>query len=95
VKDTKQDLTLRPSTYWEEIKREANDILRRKIARSRRVRLDDTNMVLSVKSQRDIDKGFEGTCVDWQVVEKQLLAWAHLFHLGKKIRLQISINYNL
>lgn len=93
VKDTKEDLTLRPSTYWEEIKREANDILRRKIARSRRVRLDDTNMVLSVKSQRDIDKRFEGTSVDWQVVEKQLLAWTHLFRLGKRIRLQISINY--
>lgn len=93
VKDTKQDLTLPPSSYWEDIKKEANNILRRKIARSRRVRLDDTNMVLSVKSQRDIDKRFEGTAVDWQIVEKQLLAWAYLFRLGKKIRLQISINY--
>jgi hypothetical protein len=26
-------------------------------------------------------------------VEKQLLAWAHLFRRGKKIRLKISINY--
>lgn len=40
------------------------------------MRLDDTNMVLSVKCQRDIDKRFDGTSVDWQVVEKQLLAWA-------------------
>jgi hypothetical protein len=31
------------------------------------VRLDDTNMVLLVKSQRDIDKRFEGITVDWQV----------------------------
>lgn len=93
VKDTKQDLTLRPSSYWEEIKSDASKIVRRKIARTRRVRLDDTVMVLSVNSQRNIDKHFEGTSVDWQDVEKQLLAWAHLFYRGKTIRLQIAINF--
>ncbi|KAJ5737221.1 uncharacterized protein N7483_002346 [Penicillium malachiteum] len=35
----------------------------------------------------------DGTSVDWTAVEKQLLAWAYLFRRGKKIRLQISINY--
>ncbi|KAJ5728932.1 uncharacterized protein N7483_003440 [Penicillium malachiteum] len=50
-------------------------------------------MVLSVNSQRNIDKHFEGTSIDWTAVEKRLLAWAYLFHRGKKIRLQISINY--
>lgn len=93
VKDTKQDLTQPPRSYWEQIKEDACNILRRKTARGRRVRLDDTDMVLSVNSQRDIDKHFEGTSVDWTVVEKQLLAWAYLFRRGKKIRLQISINY--
>jgi len=93
VKDTKQDLTQPPRSFWEQIKEEASNILRRKIPRGRRVRLDDTNMVLSVNSQRDIDKHFEGTNVDWTAVEKQLLAWAHLARRGKKIRLQISINY--
>ncbi|KAJ5993368.1 hypothetical protein N7451_009092 [Penicillium sp. IBT 35674x] len=80
-------------SYWEQIKEDACNILRRKTARGRRVRLDDTDMVLSVNSQRNIDKHFEGTSVDWTVVEKQLLAWAYLFRRGKKIRLQISINY--
>lgn len=93
VKDTKQDLTQPPRSYWEQIKEDACSILRRKTARGRRVRLDDTDMVLSVNSQRDIDKHFEGTSVDWTVVEKQLLAWAYLFRRGKKIRLRISINY--
>ncbi|CAG8254824.1 unnamed protein product [Penicillium salamii] len=93
VKDTKQDLTQPPRSYWEQIKEDACNILRRKTARGRRVRLDDTDMVLSVNSQRDIDKHFEGTSVDWTVVEKQLLAWAFLFRRGKKIRLRISINY--
>lgn len=95
VKNTEQDLTFRPSSYWEQIKEDASNILRRKIARSRRVRLDDTDLVLSVndRSQRDITKHFEDTGVDWIAVEKQLLAWAHLLRVGKKIRLQISINF--
>jgi hypothetical protein len=93
VKDSKQDLTQPPRSFWEQIKEEASNILRRKIARGRRVRLDDTNMVLSMNSQRDIDKHFQGTNVDWTAVEKQLLACAHLARRGKNIRLQISINY--
>ncbi|KAJ5111804.1 hypothetical protein NUU61_001434 [Penicillium alfredii] len=95
VKDTEQDLTLPPSSYWEQIKEDAGSILRRKIARSRRVRLDDTSLVLSVndRSQRDLTKRFEGTRIDWTAVEKQLLAWGHLYRRGKKPRLQISINY--
>ena len=95
VKDTEQELTLPPSYYWERIKEDAEGILRRKIARSRRVRLDDTALVLSVndRSQRDLTKRFEGTGIDWTAVEKQLLACSHLYRLGKKLRLQISINY--
>jgi hypothetical protein len=93
VKDTKQDLTQPRRLYWEQLQEDACSILRQKIARDRRVGLDDTDMVLSVNSQRAIDKHFEGTGVDWTAVEKQLLAWGHLFRRGKKIRLQISIKY--
>lgn len=63
VKDTKASLTQPPRSYWEQIKENAGNILRRKSARSRRLRLDDTDMLLSVNSQRDIDKHFEGTSV--------------------------------
>lgn len=95
VKDTEQELTLPPSSYWEQIKEDPEGILRQKIARSRRVRLDDTTLVLSVndRTQRDLTKRFDGTGIDWTAVEKQLLAWGHLYRLGKKLRLQISINY--
>ncbi|OQE62923.1 hypothetical protein PENNAL_c0256G06018 [Penicillium nalgiovense] len=95
TKDTEQNLALPPSSYWEKINEKAAGLLRRKIARDRRVRPDDTTIVVSVKdrSQRDLTKRFESTDIDWTTVEKQLLAWAHLYHLGKKLLLQISINY--
>ncbi|KAJ5320144.1 hypothetical protein N7508_000427, partial [Penicillium antarcticum] len=52
------------------IKEDASNILRRKIARGRRVRLDNTDIVLLVNSYRSIDKHFEVTSVDWTVAEK-------------------------
>lgn len=70
-----QDLALLPSSYWERVKNTAGNILRRKIVYTRRVRLDDTNLVVSVnkRSQSDLIKRFEGASVDWTKVEKQLL----------------------
>lgn len=44
AKDTEQDLALLPRSYWERIKNAAGNILWRKIAHNRRVRLDDTNL---------------------------------------------------
>ncbi|KAI2734473.1 hypothetical protein DTO013E5_9156 [Penicillium roqueforti] len=95
AKDTEQDLALPPSSYWERIKYTTGNVLRRKIAHTRRVRLDDTNLVVSVneRSQSDLIKRFEGASVDWTTVEKQLLMWANLYRLGKKLRIQITINY--
>ncbi|KAJ5086731.1 hypothetical protein NUU61_008038 [Penicillium alfredii] len=82
-------------SYWEQIKETAENDLRRKIARDRRVRLDDTNLVVYVndRSQSDLAKRFEGTDIDWMMVEKQLLLWANLHRLGKRLRIQISVNY--
>jgi hypothetical protein len=76
VKDTVEELTLPPSSYREQIKEDAEGILRRKIARSRRVRLDNTTLVLSVndRTQRDLTKRFDSTSIEWTAVEKQLLA---------------------
>lgn len=95
AKDTEQDLVLPPSSYWEEIRKTAANVLRRKVARNRRVRADDTTLVVSVndRSQCDLTKRFEGTGINWTTVENQLLMWAHLYRLGKKLRLHISINY--
>ncbi|GFN21441.1 uncharacterized protein AtWU_11250 [Aspergillus tubingensis] len=95
AKDTEQDLGLDPHSYWSGIKQKAEDLLRRKIARNRRVRLDDTTVVVSVndRSQRDLVKRFEKTDVDWTAIQKQLTIWENLFQQGKRLRLCISINY--
>ena len=70
AKDTEQDLGLDPNSYWSGIKQKAEDLLRRKIACNRRVRLDDTTVVVSVndRSQRDLVKRFEKTDVDWTAI---------------------------
>jgi hypothetical protein len=95
AKDTEQDLALDPSSYWQDIRQKAENILRRKIARNRRVRLDDTTVVVSVndRSQRDLTKRFERTDIDWTTIQGQLVMWENLFRQGKKLRLCISINY--
>lgn len=95
AKDTEQDLALDPDLYWQDIRQKAETILRRKVARNRRVRLDDTTVVVSVndRSQRDLTKRFEKTDIDWTAIKSQLGMWENLFHLGKKLRLCISINY--
>ncbi|GCB28273.1 hypothetical protein AAWM_11158 [Aspergillus awamori] len=95
AKDTEQDLGLDPNSYWSGIKQKAEDLLRRKIARNRRVRLDDTTVVVSVndRSQRDLITRFEKTDVDWTAIQKQLTMWQNLFQQGKRLRLCISINY--
>ncbi|KAJ5100797.1 hypothetical protein N7456_006849 [Penicillium angulare] len=95
VKDTEQDLVQMPSFYWPRIQARACDILHSKIARNRQVRPDDMAIVVSVndRSQRDLVKHFDGSDVDWNAIEKQLLSWASLYRLGKELRLKISVNY--
>jgi hypothetical protein len=57
--------------------------------------LDDTSVVASVNdhSQHDLHQQFEGINIDWAVIEEQLLKWGNLFRKGKRLRLDISINY--
>jgi hypothetical protein len=95
AKDTEQDLALDPDLYWQDIRQKAETILHQKVARNRRVRLDNTTVVVSVndRSQRDLTKRFEKTDINWTAIKSQLGMWENLFHLGKKLRLCISINY--
>ncbi|KAL2811012.1 hypothetical protein BDW59DRAFT_179413 [Aspergillus cavernicola] len=79
-----------------QIKQEAERVLRQKINRDRRVRLDDTTIVVSVndRSQRDLTNRFEKTNIAWAAINKQILLWQDLLQQPKKmLTLSISINY--
>ncbi|BAE62811.1 unnamed protein product [Aspergillus oryzae RIB40] len=94
-KDTEQDLAVAPSSHWAKITQDAENVMRRKIRHNQRVRSDDTTVRVSVneRGQSDLNKRFDGTNIDWKPIEKQLLMWGNLFHIGKKLKLFISINY--
>ena len=96
IKDTEQDLVLSPRYHWQLfLKPRLEKLLHKKFSSTRRVRSDDTNVVVSINdcSQRDLTRRFDGTDVDWPAIEKQLLLWGDLFRAGKKLRLSISFNY--
>ncbi|KAF7174073.1 hypothetical protein CNMCM6106_008192 [Aspergillus hiratsukae] len=80
AKDTEQDLVSRPSSYWRQIKQKAERVLRQKINRNRRVKPDDTSVVVSVndRSQRDLTKHFEKTDIDWTAINRQMFMWQNL-----------------
>jgi hypothetical protein len=64
----------------------------KKLSSNKRVRPDDTSVVVSVteRSERDLTKRFDEIDIDWSVIEKQLVVWGELFRAGKKLRVDIS-----
>lgn len=66
-KDTERDLSEPLSVLWPIIEQEAAKILRSKVAHDCRVRLDGTNVVVSVNDrlQRDLIERFESTWINW------------------------------
>jgi hypothetical protein len=96
AKDTEQDVVLAPAPYWSMFLQPKLDaLLSKKINNSKRVKPDDSNVVVSVneRSERDLIRRFDEVQVDWSVVEKQLLSWGELLYAGKRLRVDISFNY--
>lgn len=96
VRITEPDLVIAPSAYWQEtLKKKVQDVKRRQVFRNRRARLDDTTIVASVndRSTNDLHQEFEGLDIDWTVIERHLLQWNNLLRKGKKIKLDICVNY--
>jgi hypothetical protein len=96
AKDTEQDIVLAPAPYWATFLQPKLDaLLNKKMTNRKRIRPDDSNVVVSVneRSERDLIRRFDEVQVDWVVVEKQLLSWGELLRAGKKLRVDISFNY--
>ncbi|EGD96536.1 hypothetical protein TESG_03976, partial [Trichophyton tonsurans CBS 112818] len=93
---TEPNLVVTPSAYWQNVLEEkVKKVKCRKVFQNRRARLDGISIVTSVvndRSQQDLHQQFE-TDIDWIAIEKQLLVWGALLLRGKKLRLDISINY--
>jgi hypothetical protein len=93
LKETEQDVVLAPAVYWERfLQPNLENFLRKK---DRPLRSEDTTVEVSVtkRGEDSITKQFDGTSIDWSIIENQLLRWGEFFREGKKLRLSLSFNY--
>ena len=77
AKDTERDIVLAPARYRSMfLQAKLDALLSKKIASGKRIKPDDSNVVVSVneRSERDLIRRFDELNVDWSVVEKQLLS---------------------
>ena len=71
AKDTEQDIVLAPAQYWSmSLQAKLNALLSKKIASGKRIKPDDSNVVVSVneRSERDLVRRFDEVNVDWSVI---------------------------
>lgn len=50
-------------------------------------------VLVTGRSEQRFRKTFRDTEIDWSVVEKKLTTWGELFRGGKKLRVDLSINF--
>jgi hypothetical protein len=96
ARDTEQDIVLAAAAHWPMfLQAKLDALLSKKVASGKRIKPDDSNVVVSIneRSERDLVRRFDEVNVDWSVLEKQLLSWGELLRAGKGLRVDISFNY--
>lgn len=94
--DVIQNVVLAPSAYWLSVLKERlENVLQERVSRRRRLRSDDTAVIMSVndRKHKNVKKRFNAVDVDWTQVEEQLLAWGKLYVQGKELRVAVTFNY--
>ncbi|CAG8290531.1 unnamed protein product [Penicillium nalgiovense] len=86
-KDTEEDVVLAPSAFWQlSLGKMLEKALRRKTARHRQVRSDDTVIVASTtdRTKQNLSKRLDDTDISWTAIEKQLLICFNYVEAGRK-----------
>jgi len=95
-KETEENIVLDPSSFWESVLQpRPQEQLRKEVHPPRTVRAKATDVAVSVtgRSERPLVKQFEGTNINWSIVERKLLGWSDLFRNGKKLRVDICLQF--
>lgn len=96
LKDTEPDVVVSPDCFWRLVLRaKLERVLCRKFPSTRRVRFEDTEVIVSVseRSKRPLTTRFEEDKIVWDKVEKRLLDWGQYFQKGKELRMNLSFNH--
>jgi hypothetical protein len=95
--DTEQDVALAPAVYWDRFLRTELETAVRKWEQNRNKALksEGGSVAVSVSKhgQKKFTKPFEGTNINWSMIENQLLKWGDFFHEGKTLSLDLTFNY--
>jgi hypothetical protein len=81
-KDIDKDLVLALSDYWQQfLEKKMQNFMGRKAPCDRRVRAEDTSIVVSVRncSRRDLTKRYDKTDIDGTTIDRQLQKGSALF----------------
>lgn len=97
AKETEQDLVVAPSEYWEKCLKQKIDRLMHTKKRNRRVRFEDSEIVVSIKHRNEgpLEKRSDDTNlnIDWRPVETKLRKWSNLVRQGRTPQIAITVKY--
>ena len=94
--DTEQDLVFVPRDYWPlTLKPKLETFLDKNVRCSKVVKTQDTIVTFSTSKrfEKSLVKRFEGTDIDWSMIEQRLESWNELFRSGRTLMIDISFNY--